>query len=376
MPVGCILLFPGQPWASTVTAANTQYQIGDLLAQISGGKSSDSPAPAVQRPQSVSIKRKADDNLARNDSKTPRLFAQPAKVPQRPAIATLPRPLPIPSKPVDIVSRPVRPVAASKPPAPPPVAPSKPKAPPKKGSYAEILARAQRAQAVMGQVGKIQHKKVEKGAIKKDKERSDVKAAPQGSQGRKPPIGYKGSSKPGQRNGTNGNATSKVDRNGAASRPPPKALGSSKKAPEPEPEKKLKKAAVATTGYTGTARPKPGAASKKSNAPRGGALLNAPPPRSGSSRRSRFEDDYDEEMDDFIDYDDEEEEDGQRYGYASDGSSDMEAGLDDIDDEERLAEQIARREDLQEERLEKSLKVAKEERKRKALEALRANRRG
>lgn len=227
----------------------------------------------------------------------------------------------------------------------------------------------------MGQVGKIQHKKVEKGAIKKDKERVDIKAAPSGAQGRKPPLGYKGSSKPAQRNGTNGNASSKLDRNGSASRPSSKAAASSSKKPQPEPEKKLKKAAVATTGYTGTARPKPGAASKKSNAPRGGALLNAPPPRSGSSRRSRFEDDYDEEMDDFIDYDDEEDE-GQRFDYASDASSDMEAGMDDIDDEERLAEQIARREDLQEERLEKSLKMAKEERKRKALDALRANRRG
>ncbi|KAH6604329.1 chromatin spt2 [Trichoderma cornu-damae] len=349
--------------------------IGDLLAQISGGKSSDSPAPAVQRPESVSIKRKADDDLARAASKTPRLFSQPAKAPQRPAIATPPRPLLTPSKPVSVASRSVRPVVASKPPPAPLVDPSKPKAPPKKGSYAEILARAQRAQAVMGQVGKIQHKKVEKGAIKKDKERSDVKAASSSAQGRKPPVGYKGSSKPGQRNGTNGNAASKADRNGAASRPPPKTMASSKKASEPLPEKKLKKAAVATTGYTGTARPKPGTASKKSNAPRGGALLNAPPPRSGSSRRSRYEDDYDEEMDDFIDYDDDED-DGQRHGYASDASSDMEAGLDDIDDEERLAERIARREDLQEERLEKSLKMAKEERKRKALEALRANRRG
>lgn len=357
--------------ASTGLTTDTM-PIGDLLAQISGGKSSDSPAPAVQRIPSVSIKRKADDDLPRNDSKTPRLFAEPAKVPQRPLTATLPRPTPIPSKTVNIASRPAKPVVASRPPPPAPVDSGKPKAPPKKGSYAEILARAQRAQAVMGQVGKIQHKKVEKGAIKREKERGDVKGAPSGAQGKKQPAGYKGSSKPAQRNGTNGNASSKADRNGAASRPTAKGVTSSRKAPEPE--KKVKKAAVATTGYTGTARPKPGAVSKKGSAPRGGALLNAPPPRSGTSRRSRFEDDYDEDMDDFIDYDDEEE-DGQRYGYASDASSDMEAGMDDIDDEERMAERIARREDLQEEQLEKSLKREKEERKRKALESLRANRR-
>lgn len=356
--------------------ANPDYQIGDLLAQISGGKSSDNPAPAIQRPQSASTKRKADDDLTRNDSKTPRLFAQPAKLPQRPANSTLSRPLPITPKPVSSASRPARPVVATRQPAPPPVDPSKPKAPPKKGSYAEILARAQRAQAVMGQVGKIQHKKAEGGAIKKDKERSDVKAAPLGAQGRKPSTGtgYKGSSKPGQRNGTNGNASSKSDRNGAASRQPLKGAAPSRKASVPEPEKKVKKAALATTGYTGTARPKPGAALKKGNAPRGGALLNAPPPRPSSNRRSRYEDDYDEDMEDFIDYDDGED-DGQRYGYASDGSSDMEAGLDDIDGEERMADRIARHEDEREQKLEQSLKMAKEERKRKALDALRANRR-
>ncbi|KAK1238760.1 hypothetical protein MKX07_004336 [Trichoderma sp. CBMAI-0711] len=358
--------------------------IGDLLAQITGGKPSDSPAPAVQRMPSVSVKRKADDDISRTDAKTPRLFTQPTKAPERPASATLPKPpstttsskspsTTTSSKPVSLATRPAKPAVASKPPSAPLVDPNKPKAPPKKGSYAEILARAQRAQAVMGQVGKIQHKKVEKGAIKRDKERTDVKGATSGAQSSKAPVGYKGSARPVQRNGTNGSALSK-DRNGAASRTPAKGMTSSRKAPVPEPEKKVKKAALATTGYTGTARPKPGNTLKKSNAPRGGALLNAPPPRPGANRRSRYEDDYDDDMDDFIDYDDEEDE-GPRYGYASDASSDMEAGLDDIDDEERMAERIARREDLREEQLERSLKMAKEEKKRKALEALRANRR-
>ncbi|PHH75274.1 hypothetical protein CDD83_4428 [Cordyceps sp. RAO-2017] len=105
-------------------------------------------------------------------------------------------------------------------------------------------------------------------------------------------------------------------------------------------------------------------------------MLNAPAARHGSSKRSRFEDDYDEDMDDFIEYDDDEGgEDGPRYGYASDGSSDMEAGLEELDVEERRAELLARKEDIEEERLEKSLKAAKEDRKRQALEALRAGKR-
>ena len=68
---------------------------------------------------------------------------------------------------------------------------------------------------------------------------------------------------------------------------------------------------------------------------------------------------------------------GKRYSYYdddSDGSSDMEAGIDDIDGEERRAERIARQEDIEEERLEKSLKQKKEDRKRQALEAIRARR--
>ncbi|WKT48751.1 hypothetical protein QSH57_013681 [Fusarium oxysporum f. sp. vasinfectum] len=85
---------------------------------------------------------------------------------------------------------------------------------------------------------------------------------------------------------------------------------------------------MATTGYTGTARPRPGGdvGKKKKEAPRGGALLN------------------------------------------------MEAGMDDIDDEERQAERLAKIEDLKEERLEKQLKAEKEARKRQALEAMRGRR--
>lgn len=241
----------------------------------------------------------------------------------------------------------------------------------------------------MGQVGKIQHKKVEKGAAKKtrDEPPPPAAAAAAGSSSSSPSKsrvtggGYSGTAKPGQRNGAvNGHKALAQDARQGGGRPPsrPIVTGRSKAqaaAEEEEAAKKLKKAAQATTGYTGTARPKPDKPARKRDAPRGGALLNAP--RHTSSKNSRYEDDYDEELDDFIEYDDEEEEEGggPRYGYASDGSSDMEAGLDDIDHEERRAEHIGRQEDQQEERLEKSLKAAKEARKRRALEDLRARRR-
>lgn len=346
-------------------------QIGDLLAQISGGQPTATPAPVIQRSNTIP-KRRADDELSGSASKVPRIAnpATPKVFP--PAVRPTPSRLPSngqASRPILPVKRPSDAANVTKPPASGSVAANGPpavaKAPPKKGSFAEIMARAQRAQTVMGQVGKIQHKKVEGGSISKRKE--EAKLAPKGptnARDRKP-SGYAGSSrlvKPtsgisahnGARNGADPRS-----KNGSANK-----LGPAKVA-GPEPEKKIKKAAQATTGYTGTARPKPGASVKKNNAARGGALLNEPRPRPSASKRSRYEDDYDEDLDDFIDNDEEDE--GPRYDYASDASSDMEAGLSDIDVEERRAEIIARREDIEEERRENARKAAKEERKRSAL---------
>ncbi|KAG6016168.1 hypothetical protein E4U43_004098 [Claviceps pusilla] len=368
--------------------------ISDLLAQISGGKASNEPAPTVKRTNFVPAKRKPDDDLRRNDSKAPRTIKsgpgliKPNAPPQSQYTGSARPSSTLGSKSGSLTPKlakaglPSRPSPASAAAAAPPPPPPPPRGPPKKGSFAEILARGQRAQAVMGQVGKIQHKKVEKGAVKKSREEAQPSSTL--AKGRSVAAGYAGTAKAGQRNGQNalqkpamkdaqrGNGA----RAGAVSRVKGKmttarAAGA---AEETDGVKKLKKAASATTGYTGTARPKLGNPARKKDAPRGGALLNVP--RHTLSKTSRDEE-YDEELDDFIEYDDEEDEDmgGPRYDYASDGSSDMEAGLEDIDHEERRAEFIGRREDLEEERLEKTLKMAKEERKRKALEEMRARRR-
>jgi protein SPT2 len=116
--------------------------------------------------------------------------------------------------------------------------------------------------------------------------------------------------------------------------------------------------------------------SKKKDAPRGGALLDTRPPRyGGGAQRSRYDDDYDEELDDFIDYDEDEDEAGGRHHYDSDGSSDMEAGLGDIDEEEYRAEVIARREDQREEKEEAARKRAKEDRKRQQTREMERGRR-
>ncbi|KAF5229420.1 hypothetical protein FAUST_10426 [Fusarium austroamericanum] len=396
-------------------------KIGDLLAQISGGDEGSAPSTTPSLPRSNTLpKRKADDDPRSSISKAPRVttlsgtvaprITQSPTTSSRPTLPSRPSDRSTPSqrpsnlttgatKPNVLSSRPMngsnrvsKPAAPSRPsPGPSSAPPAARGAPPKKGSFAEILARAQKAQQSMGQVGKIQHKKVEGGNLKKVKDEPPAKADPRATKNMKQrpgaaaaaPSGYAGTAKPGQRNGTPVSGTGRDPRG----RPMPPAKQErgrvagakgpgGRSAPTEEEPKKVKKAAAATTGYTGTARPRPGGnPAKKKETPRGGALLSAPRAPRPSHSKSRFEDDYDEDMDDFIDYDDEDDQGGPRYDYASDASSDMEAGLDDIDGEERRAELIARREDIEEERLERKLKADKEARKRQALEQLRASRR-
>ncbi|VUC34899.1 unnamed protein product [Clonostachys rosea] len=346
--------------------------IGDLLASIGGGE----PAP----------KRKAEEQL-QIASKAPRINSPTVSRPIQPS-----RPLDRPNstqstngngirstvssalKPTNgthRVTKPAPPVRSSSN-GPSPASAAASRAPPKKGSFAEIMARAKVAQETMGQVGKIQHKKVEKGIMKKEKEvftKPDPRAkADSRPVGKKPASSssYTGTSKASARPTAFGGSSRDPSRGKPAARPSDR----DRKPPVEEVEKKQKKAATATTGYTGTARPKPGNPTRKDKAPRGGALLNRPAPRAGSSKYSRYEDDYDEEFDDFIDYDDEEE-DEPRYRYDSGSESDMEAGMDDLELEERRAETIARREDIIEQRREQQLKAEKEDRKRRYLQSTR-----
>ncbi|OAA80070.1 Chromatin SPT2 [Akanthomyces lecanii RCEF 1005] len=363
--------------------------ISDLLASISGGAAKN---PASSRPNPpASIKRKASSDLPSTASKTQRLTPPPAKSSQtsrpgddkapssgaryagtaaggRPPGSTARAAAPPANKP-----RPTSSAASS------PAAAAPSRVAPKKGSFAEILARGKAAQVSMGQVGKIQHKKVENPPKRfKDEGQEGTPAAGPVARGKKPAApGYGGTSRPFQRPSSSGAATNGNRRPGASStlskqRPSSTAPGSARRAAAaaPEPEKKIKKAATATTGYAGTARPKPGSDVKKRHheTPRGGALLSAPKARGAGARGSKYDDEYDEDMDDFIDYDDEEDGGVERgHGYASDGSSDMEAGMDDIYDEEDRAARIARQEDIREKQLEESLKAAKEERRRRAL---------
>ncbi|KAL8295519.1 hypothetical protein RB597_009326 [Gaeumannomyces tritici] len=384
--------------------------IGDLLASITGEKPKSAPAPAKT---SLPLKRKAEDDDARN--RVQKLQRTTSGVDGRSLPAPLKGDVTAPSsakhstRPTSDSARlnlgngTTRPVASQ--PLRSRLAPSTGprvssqqtpdsaatvKSAPKKGSFAEIMARAVKAQQSMGQVGKIQHKPLDKVPPKRG-DRPDSKA--DGSRDpRRKSKGQTALSAHGQRGGMNGSAAKNGDRNTDRRRspgPPASRTGASdKKEAAPAVEvKKVKKAAVATTGYQGTARPPPGASSKRgtgATVPASGSARHSADQRrhvpfGGARSRSRRHDEY-EEMDDFIDDDeDDPEEPGYRsnqYRYASEeDESDMEAGLSDIDEEEREAEILGRREDREQEALEQKLKREKEERKRRFMQAAAAKRR-
>ncbi|CAK7275493.1 hypothetical protein SEPCBS57363_006715 [Sporothrix epigloea] len=291
------------------------------------------------------------------------------------------------------------------------------KSAPRKGSYLEIMERAKAAQSGMGQLGKIQHKPLDKVPSKRDRmatkfeETSRAGAtkirpglSPQQSIGPRPGMASRPGmgqrpARGGDRNGgtTNGNSLAPA-KPGSVAAAPRQRPGMAASRNLKEEEKRPKKAATATTGYQGTARPRPTSSTSTAGTLGGQRRNGLGDDRSGGSkarqhssvrrmpfsnpRRSRY--DEDDEMDDFIEYDDDEEEEstgvggsryssyGRRNRYDDDdgeeeNESDMEAGLSDIDDEERLADRAARREDAEQEALERRLKLEKEERKRRLM---------
>jgi protein SPT2 len=228
------------------------------------------------------------------------------------------------------------------------------KPPPKKGSFLEILARAEKAQASISNMGKIQHKPLDKGPNKR--ERQEIKAqhtreAVRANGRPDVPRSVKSRHSP--------------SRDAAMASKPKSVVSNHTKGPsssDSAESKKVKKAALATTGYQGTARgvPKP---TKSQEGRTSGSNSRSYP--FGAPRRRR--DEEDEEMDDFIEYDDDEDGfagDGYSRSHMDEDESDMEAGLSDIDEEERRADAYARQEDAKEIALEAQLKRDKEARKR------------
>lgn len=263
---------------------------------------------------------------------------------------------------------------------PPPAVTSQPANPDagkahKKGSIAEIKARAAAQQEKLQAIGKIQHKATEKPLTKKERDEAAAELRLQ-KKGLKPGV------KPGTgflaKTGSNGlqrSGNGHIDRERGAIQ---KASTSGRPGrPAPVEEPKRKKAALATTGYTGSARTVAGKAkpsASKPSAPDRGRDQDRdrrPNPMGMFSQpRRRREDDYDEEMDDFVVDDEEEEEDAyaSRYRYADeDDDSDMEAGFSDVEDEEAAATRLAILDDKKEQELEERHRREKEARKHRLL---------
>ncbi|KAK5655472.1 hypothetical protein OQA88_5743 [Cercophora sp. LCS_1] len=384
--------------------------ITDLLASITGEQPLPSPTNGSRPSPIIPKRRAADEPRDAPPAKTPRTESHSSapsrtngnspKPSPRPAVGSnsnlpsKPAPSQGPPKPTSTSQRPVsRPLKdgpktssssasggkalpsrtlASR----PANSDSGPKTEPKKGSFAEIMKRANANKGQLETFGKIQHQPIKKVLTMKERqqlkaqEARDAKSAAKAGSRQQASGGYTGTAAAASRNGT----TRPGQRPGASSKAP---SAKDKTPPAPE-EKKVKKAALATTGYTGTARPRPGSATAKAGASsRSGPGREQERPRYGgplSHPRRRTEED--EELDDFIEYDDEEEPGygyGRRYDeYDSEEESDMEAGISDIDEEERRAQQAAILEDRREMALEARLKKEKEDKKRQALAAVKA----
>ncbi|KAI9769693.1 MAG: hypothetical protein M1840_003930 [Geoglossum simile] len=199
------------------------------------------------------------------------------------------------------------------------------KPPPKKGSYAEILARANAAQAIAAKVGIIKHKPVEGGLRKKDRkiQRRETKE----------------SSKKSAKIGTRDNKSEKPLHSGKGG----------------EKDKSVKSNTSEPT-YRGTARVKPEMPSY-----RGTARVNNPSPTKPSIRRenidrypsrstslntgsSRYQHSSEEDEDDYE-------------------SSDMEAAPFELEEEEHISLVTGKKEDEEALKEEMRLKKRKEERK-------------
>lgn len=346
------------PVCSLCAFAHTLYylytdliKIGDLLAQISGGPNPNPNPTMTMSTATLPPKRKANDELKKpvdklQRSNTTPITSRPITQAQRPtAVDTS-----MSRMKIDTKSRKPTPSSANTAnttfkngqPTPPPSSTESAK-PPKKGSYAEILARGKAAQASLGQVGKIQHKRIEKAPPKRELDKARTQKGKTIQKGLEPNSKFQKPSQLSNRPGQSGTNSTK-------------SVGA--KALPPAVEKKVKKAATATTGYTGTARPRPGGGTTamKPAAPLYSARNgNNDRYKNGRKNLDRYYD-TDEDEDDM-------EEDVEEDDYASDVSSDMEAAAFEVDEEEQKAARIAQKEDAEALAEENRLKKEKAEKR-------------
>ena len=198
---------------------------------------------------------------------------------------------------------------------------------PKKGSYADIMARAKANQS-KPPVGTISHKPKEQIAPSYKKALKLKKKAMKNKK-----LGIRDDSRP----GSSGSLSSS---------PAPGAVANKK---------------IAAPAYKGTAKPKPPLPQPSYRGTMKPASSTSKPPttrdRDVNPRKIRYDEYAATDEDDLDDVEEDE--------YGSDDSDDMEAGFTDVEQEESAAAKAARKEDEEEAKLEAKLKREKEERRKK-----------
>ena len=200
---------------------------------------------------------------------------------------------------------------------------------PKKGSYAEIMARANATQSKAPVIGVISHKPKDQMPISYKKELKMKKKALKNKK-----LGIKTNDRPSS--------------SGSLSSSPAPGTTDAKKHPEVK--------------YKGTAKPpKPQPTYKGTMAPTSSAAPKSTRVKPAKSRYDEYAATDEDDLDDI-----EEDE----YG-SEEESDDMEAGFSDVELEESAAAKAARKEDEEEAKLEAKLKTEKEERKKRLAEMAR-----
>lgn len=226
-------------------------------------------------------------------------------------------------------SRPNPASAAAPTPAPPTTPVNEGAKAPKKGSYAEIMARANATQSKAPVIGVISHKPKDQMPISYKKELKMKKKALKNKK-----LGIKTNDRPSS--------------SGSLSSSPAPGITDVKKHPEVK--------------YKGTAKPpKPQPTYKGTMAPTSTAVPKSTRVKPAKSRYDEYAATDEDDLDDI-----EEDECG-----SEEESDDMEAGFSDVEQEESAAARAARKEDEEEAKLEAKLKSEKEERKRRLAEMAR-----
>lgn len=298
-------------------------------------------------------KRKAEDALS--SSKTKALKDGKEIRPKSDLLSTKSQPSTTPKRPIlststTALSVPYRGTGKAAPNSASPATPGgdTTKAPPKKGSYAEIMARAKASHVVAAAVGVIKHKPKE--ALSNKKELLLRKKSL--SNGKK--AGLKGV---GLGRGLPNNNENSLGSGSSGAQKPTDARDRKKGSPggykgtataKPQPSYKGTMKSVESTNSLGH---------KNSNARYENGSRGASNMRSSASR-DRYKGGY------VSDERDEYSEDGEDF--ASDASTDnMEAGFSDVEDEEIHATKSAKKEDDEQAQIEARMKKEKEERKRR-----------